>query len=113
MTNEQMTDDKIGIRFDERGLVPAVEMMINTGTISEYIMDKDKTPMIQKAIQEGVSQYGMQTFDQALMKLYKDDMITFDQAIKNSTNPAEFDLRARGIQSASDSSWDAFEERTG
>jgi twitching motility protein PilT len=96
-----------------QGRVPAVEMMINTGTISEYIMDKDKTPMIQKAIQEGVSQYGMQTFDQALMKLYKDDMITFDQAIKNSTNPAEFDLRARGIQSASDSSWDTFEERTG
>jgi twitching motility protein PilT len=96
-----------------QGRVPAVEVMMNTGTISEYIMDQDKTSMIQKAIQEGVNQYGMQTFDQALMKLYKDDMITYDEAIKNSTNPAEFDLRARGIQSASDSSWDTFEERTG
>jgi len=96
-----------------QGRVPAVEMMVNTGTISEYIMDQDKTSMIQKAIQEGVSQYGMQTFNQALMKLYRDDMITYDQAIKNCTNPAEFDLRARGIHSASDSSWDTFEERTG
>ena len=69
--------------------------------------------MIQKAIQDGVSQYGMQTFDQALMKLYRDDMITYDDAIKNCTNPAEFDLRARGITSASDSSWETFEEKTG
>lgn len=96
-----------------QGRVPAVEMMINTGTISEYIMDQKKTSMIHKAIQEGVNQYGMQTFDQALMKMYRDDMITYDQAIKNSTNPAEFDLRARGIQSASDSSWETFEEQTG
>lgn len=96
-----------------QGRVPAVEMMINTGTISEYIMDQTKTPMIHKAIQEGVNQYGMQTFDQALMKLYRDDMITYDNALKNSTNPAEFDLRARGIHSASDSSWDTFEEKTG
>ena len=36
-----------------------------------------------------------------------------EQEVGRQLNPAEFDLRARGIQSASDSSWDTFEERTG
>ena len=33
MTNEQMTNDKIGIRFDERGLVPAVVQDGATGQV--------------------------------------------------------------------------------
>jgi twitching motility protein PilT len=99
---------------DGQGRVPAVEVMINTATISEYILDSEKTPMIHKAIQEGVNQYGMQTFDQALMRLYRENQITFEEAVKNCTNPAEFDLRARGIHSASDSTWESFEqEKTG
>jgi twitching motility protein PilT len=96
------------------GRVPAVEVLITTATINEYILDPAKTPMIHKAIQEGVSTYGMQTFDQALMRLYREDQITYEEALKNCTNPAEFDLRARGIHSTSDLSWDSFErERAG
>ena len=88
--------------------------MINTPTMKEYILDPKKTPMIFKAIQEGVNQYGMQTFDQSLMRLYREDMITYEEALQNCTNPAEFELRVRGIHSASDSTWEAFErERTG
>jgi twitching motility protein PilT len=94
------------------GRVPAVEVMVATPTIEEYILDPKKTPMIHKAIQEGVSNYGMQTFDQALMRLYHDEQITYEEALQNSTNQAEFDLRARGIQSASDTSWDSFEKKS-
>jgi len=92
-----------------QGRVPAVEIMINTPTISEYIMDPEKTHLIHKAMSEGVSQYGMQTFDQALMRLYRENQIAYDLALKNCSNPAEFDLRARGIHSASDATWEAFE----
>ena len=92
-----------------QGRVPAVEILINTPTISDYLLDPEKTPLIHKAMSEGVSQYGMQTFDQALMRLYSEDQIDYDQALKNCSNPAEFDLRARGIQSASDGTWDEFE----
>jgi len=49
-----------------------------------------------------------------LMRLYREDKITYEDALRFCTNPAEFDLRARGIHSASDSTWEAFErERTG
>ena len=96
-------------RATGKGRVPAIEIMINTPTITEYLLDPEKTPLIRSAIHEGVTQYKMQTFDQSLMKLYRDGLITLEVATQASTSPAEFDLRIRGIQSASDSKWQLFE----
>jgi len=96
-------------RSSGKGRVPAVEVMVNTPTIQEYLLDVEKTLQIKVAIHEGVTQYGMQTFDQSLMKLYKDGLITLDEAIHASTSPTEFELRIRGIQSSSDSKWSVFE----
>jgi twitching motility protein PilT len=92
-----------------KGRVPAVEVMINTPTIQEYLLDPEKTPLIKTAIHEGVTQYGMQTFDQSLMSLYRRGLITLEDAMEASTSPTEFELRIRGIQAASDSKWSIFE----
>jgi twitching motility protein PilT len=97
-------------RHDGKGRVPAVEVMVNTETIREYILDPNKTVMIGAAISEGVAQYGMQTFDQSLMSLYKRKLITLEAAVENATSPAEFELRIKGIHATSDSTWDSFEE---
>lgn len=99
---------------DAEGLTryPAVEIMINTGTIREYIRDAEKTVMIRQAIQEGFVQHQMQTFDQSLMQLYKEGKITLEAAMKASSNPHEFELRVRGIHASSDTTWDAFEDAT-
>ena len=88
---------------------PAVEVMINTSTIREYIVDPEKTVMIRQAIQDGFVQYQMQTFDQALMSLYREKIISLEEALKASSNPHEFALRVKGIQASSDVSWDRFE----
>ncbi|MBE0564467.1 MAG: type IV pilus twitching motility protein PilT [Krumholzibacteria bacterium] len=99
---------------DAEGLTryPAAEIMINTGTIREYIRDAEKTVMIRQAIQEGFVQHQMQTFDQSLMQLYKEGKITLEAAMKASSNPHEFELRVRGIHASSDTTWDAFEDST-
>jgi twitching motility protein PilT len=91
------------------GRAPAVEVMVVTAAIRDYIKDPDKTPLIKQAIKEGVSSYGMQSFDQSLMKLLTEGLISKEQALKNSTNSHEFELRLKGVQSASDKSWDQFE----
>ncbi|MFN8179421.1 MAG: PilT/PilU family type 4a pilus ATPase [bacterium] len=96
-------------RADGQGRVPAVEVMLCTPTIKEYIIHPEKTLMIRQAIQEGHVQYGMQTFDQALMKLYKDGLITYEDALMNSTSPDEFSLRVKGIEASSDNTWSQFE----
>ncbi len=96
-------------RADGAGRVPAAEVMIMTETIREYILDPSKTMLIRNAIAEGVVHYGMQTFDQSLMYLYTRKLITLEEALRNSTNPAEFELRVKGIHSTSDTTWQQFE----
>lgn len=99
-------------RADGAGRVPAVEVMLCTPTIREYIIHPEKTLLIRQAIQEGHIQYGMQTFDQALMKLYKEGFITYEEALTNSTSPDEFSLRVKGIEASSDATWSQFEAET-
>ncbi len=89
---------------------PAVEIMIATSTIREFIRDPEKTILIRQAIQEGFVQYQMQTFDQSLMQLVKEDRINVDSALQASSNPHEFLLRLKGIQASSDTTWDRFEQ---
>lgn len=89
-------------RADGRGRVPAVEILINTLYIQDCIVNQDKTKLINDAISDGVSQYGMQTFDQSLFSLFEKQLITFDEALRSATNPEELKLRKVGIQSAKD-----------
>ena len=92
-----------------KGRVPAVEVMVVTSSIREYIIDPEKTPLITQAIREGVSSHGMQSFDQSLMRLLSDGRVTMEEALKNSSNPHEFSLRLKGIQATSDKTWETFE----
>jgi len=78
------------------GLVPAVEVMMITGTIREYILDPDKTYMIRDAMEEG-DYYGMQTFDQSLVKLYSSRLITLDDAIAMAHNAHDFKIKIRQL----------------
>lgn len=80
------------------GRVPAVEVLVSTPLIRDYILHEDKTASIRDAIAAGTSQYGMQTFDQSLFYLYQSGLITLEEALRGSTNPDEFRLRLAGIQ---------------
>lgn len=93
---------------DGKGRVPAVEVMVSTARIRELIDDKEKTKMLRDTIQQGYDTYGMQTFDQSLMSLLKNNLITFDEALRQSSNPDDFKLKVSGISSSSDLSWEQF-----
>jgi len=97
-------------RVDGAGRVPAVEVLINTARVREYIEDKDKTRKIRDAIGQGYTTYGMQTFDQSLMSLYKDKLISLEEALRQASNPDDLALRVRGISSTSDLKWDEFDK---
>ena len=99
-------------RADGKGRVPAVEVMIGTARIRDCIDDKEKTKQIPEAIAQGFTNYGMQTFDQSLMQLLTRKLITYEEAMRQSSNPDDFALKVSGISSTSDSSWDDFTEET-
>ena len=89
-------------RKDGKGRVPAAEVLINTAAVADNIRDIEKALNIPDLISEGTEAYGMQSFDQSLMKWYREGAITYESALFYSTNPSEFALRASGISSASD-----------
>jgi len=82
------------------GLVPAVEVLINTKFISECIRDSTRTHRLRGAMAEGSSEYGMQTFDQSLLQLVTDGFITEEVAIAAATSPNDLKLQLRGIVSS-------------
>lgn len=85
-----------------RGRVPAIEVMVTTGLIRDYIINEEKTYLIREAIAAGTSQYGMQTFDQSLFHLYQSGLIALEEALRNASNADEFLMRASGIQSSTE-----------
>jgi twitching motility protein PilT len=96
-------------RTDGMGRVPAVEVLVSTARVRECIIEKDKTNEINDAIAKGTTSYGMQSFDQSLMYLLKEGLITYEEALKHCTNPDDFALRVKGVLATSDTTWDDFE----
>jgi twitching motility protein PilT len=88
------------------GRVPAVEVLITTAFIKDCIVDKDKTHLIQAAIAQGTSQYGMQTFDQSIFNMYSQGKVTLEEALKWATNVDEFKLKVQGVSTTADMSRD-------
>ncbi|MFT5223900.1 MAG: twitching motility protein PilT, partial [Glaciecola sp.] len=85
-------------RATGEGRIAVVEVMVTTTRIYEFLMDESQTDMIPDAIAEG-SYYGMQTFDQHLLELYRTRQITLGDAMDASTNSQDFkvSLRAAGL----------------
>jgi twitching motility protein PilT len=89
-------------KADGQGRAAAVEVMIATPFVRDCIVDKEKTNMIPGAIAAGTSQYGMQTFDQAIFGLYQRGDITLDEALRWASNVDEFKLKVSGISTTSE-----------
>jgi twitching motility protein PilT len=76
---------------DGKGRVAAQEIMINNPGIKESILDPVKTAEIYTYIVKGKNGSGAQSFDQAITRLYKDGLITLEEAKSNATKPEDFE----------------------
>ena len=83
-------------RADGQGRCVAMEVCVATGRVAEAIADPDKTGTIEELIKEG-SYYGMQTFDQHLVALIRDGVITLEAAMASSTNPHDLTVELRRL----------------
>jgi twitching motility protein PilT len=96
-------------RADGKGRVPAIEVMVANARIRECIEDKDRTKEIRDAISTGHQIYGMQTFDQSLMVLYRQKLITFEESLRQCSNPDDFKLKISGVSGGRDAQiWEDF-----
>jgi twitching motility protein PilT len=92
-------------RHDGKGMVPAIEIMVNTARVREMVEDPVRTKELHDAIQEGRDPYGMISFDQSLTELVQRRLVTYEEAVRQSTNPDDFALYFRGVSRAADSAW--------
>jgi twitching motility protein PilT len=83
-------------RADGEGRCVAMEVCINTGRIAEAISDADKTAQMAELISEG-GYYGMQTFDQHLVALIRDGVVTLEAAVAASTSPHDLSVELRRL----------------
>ena len=98
---------RLVVRADGKGRVPAVEVMVATGLLRDCIRESAKTPEIPAIIAAGQAQYGMQSFDQSLFQLHREELITYETARDAATNPDDFDLKVKGIFSTGEMTWEA------
>ena len=93
-------------RKDGHGIVPAIEILINVGAIYDALMDTDKLDDVPELMEKGRKQYGTQTFDQAIYDLYTQGLIDYENALKYATNPADLDLKIKGISTGDEDKFD-------
>src|SRR2546425_340263 len=85
-------------RADGKGRAAALEILIATRTAPGMIKDPNRMPELHDYIRESREQYGMQTFDQHLMDLVSDGIVTYETAMAASSNPADFELHMRTLR---------------
>ena len=76
-------------------VIPAIEIMINTPTISKLI-NENRLEKLHVAIETGTDD-GMQNFNQSLFQLVKDDIITKEEALEKATNAQALEMNFKGI----------------
>lgn len=96
-----VVSQRLARRKDKTGFVPAVEILLTNQRVKEMIENPERTKDLRNTIEESKDSWGMQSFDQSLMDLLAQDLIEYDEALKLSNNPEDFQLRAAGIADGS------------
>jgi twitching motility protein PilT len=84
-------------RSDGRGMIAAVEILIGSAAVRDYIAQGDSFSDLRQLIRDGRDQYGMQTFDDSLASLVTSGAIQKQDALEAATSKAELELKLSGV----------------
>ena len=90
---------RLAQRADGKGFAPVVEVLINNSRVRDMIENPEKTKDIPLAIEEGHTTSGTQTFDQSLLDLVGREIISYEEALRQSDNGEDFAMVFAGIKS--------------
>ncbi len=88
-------------RADGNGRAAAVEVLVNTERVAEKLKSEESIPSIVVDVAEGEF-FGMRTYDQAILALYRSGAVSFEDALSHATSTTDFKVAAqtRGAMSA-------------
>lgn len=100
-----VVSQRLCIKKEADGFVPALEILINNPRVAECIADPKRTPELRTIMEESKNSWGMLTFDQHLMELVNSGKITYEEALKTSTSPENFAIRYSGVSHMDGQKW--------
>lgn len=93
------------MRKDGAGLIPAVEILVNNARIKEMIEDPARTNEITNALATSAKESGMRSFDQSLLRLAVNGLVDVEEAAAYASNKDNFMLKIKGVASGVESDW--------
>jgi len=82
---------------DKKGLIPAVEVLVVTPAVKKCIEERNLGDILNLMKQGKL--YGMQTFNQALLELFKKGLVSLEDALQAASSPEDLLLAIKGIES--------------
>lgn len=102
------------IKKDNSGYTPAVEILINNSIIQREIQVNSSTEKIRNIMYKSKNHWGMQTFDQHLIQMLKEGLISEVEASRHSSSPEKIKMASSGISFDSDfDKWTNHDKDTG
>jgi len=99
-TLQAVISQRLVPRSDQEGRVPVVEILINTAAVNECLHSAETMGTINGLIADDRQAHGMQTFDQSILSFYRNNIISYEDALEYSSNPNDFELACQGITSS-------------
>ena len=97
-TLQAVVSQRLLPRADGHGRTAALEILICTAAVRGLIRDASRADEIHAYIRDAGDQYGMQTFDQHLMELVSDEVVTYETALAAASNPGDFEVQMRTVR---------------
>jgi twitching motility protein PilT len=96
-TLQMIVSQRLVSRLDGRGRVAACEILIANSLVRDVILKGEHFDPIHDAIRKGQKNYGMQSFDQSLIGLYHNKVISQEEAMKQASSPDDMALLMSGV----------------
>lgn len=96
-TLQMIISQRLVPRADGRGRAVACEILVANSFVRDVILNGDHFEQINEAIRKGQKNYGMQSFDQSLVHLYNEKIITEEQALMEATSRENMSLLLSGV----------------
>lgn len=98
-TLKAVVSQRLVARADQKGMVPAIEILIANEVVKETILKSDSFDVLKDTIRNSRNTYGMQSFDQSLLGLYNQGIITAEEALRNASKKKDLELAMQGFES--------------
>ncbi|MBI5059418.1 PilT/PilU family type 4a pilus ATPase [candidate division KSB1 bacterium] len=99
-TIQAIISQRLVSRSDRPGRVPLVECLIATAAVKECLAEPEKMNLLPGLVEDDRGTHGMQSFDQSILTLFRQGIISHDIAIENANNPNDVEMAMRGINTS-------------